>query len=291
MLINDFTLGSDVEFFVAHRSNGSIASAEGFIPGTKKEPFRFDKNQGFGTQLDNVLAEGNIPPTRDARIFSASITKLRTHLDNVLREHELKIVERADAIIPEKYLQTENAQSFGCDPSYNAWTLKEERINMDIAKTGLRSAGFHIHIGYENPSEEINIAIIRVLDATLGLQCAMVEPRSQRREVGYGLAGSFRHQPHGVEYRTPSSWMAQGRFPHWVAAYTSQVISVNLGTHSGGMKRVISRMKVLTEMGDKIQEAINTQSAAKAESALNLAIKNGIYSHHSFSSWKKSGYI
>lgn len=206
-LVRNFQFGSDVEFFVSD-NKGNIASAEGFIPGTKKEPKLFvTGNKYFATQLDNVLAEGNIPPTADVEEFVAHMMQLRKHIDDTLVPHGLVTVAQAAAQVPSEFLQTENAKTFGCDESYNCWTQLVEEVTPGN-DPNLRTAGFHIHIGYDDPSPEVNIAIARALDLSVGVSSVLYEPPNDRRRLGYGRAGNFRHQPHGVEYRMLSSWWA-----------------------------------------------------------------------------------
>jgi hypothetical protein len=115
-MINNITLGSDVEFFVGDiKAPKKISTAEGLIPGTKKSPAPFGV-KGFATQLDNVLAEGNIPPSNNAYDFAANMITLRRHLDASLKSHGKCTVAIPAAKIPEEFLQTENAKTFGCDP-------------------------------------------------------------------------------------------------------------------------------------------------------------------------------
>lgn len=269
MDVTTMTLGSDVEYFVARTVDNAIVSAEGHIPGSKKDPAPFGTQKGFATQLDNVLAEGNIPPGTNSTVVADSIAALRAHLDDLLRPKGLKTVARAAAEIPEEFLKTENALTFGCDASYNCWTLKEE----PVTPTGnLRTAGFHIHIGYEDPDEDTNIAIARLLDVTLGLAAASEEPTSERHKLGYGLAGNFRHQPHGVEYRTLSShWLSRPNYVRW--AFDTAYYTVHTTFYSPEL--LVHRMKGLRPFADIIQEMINTDNVAGARALrhkLDLAL-------------------
>ncbi len=268
--LKNILIGSDVEFFAAD-SNGKIASAEGFIPGTKKEPFRFNPNiPGFATQLDNILAEGNIPPARDTTTFCNNMASLRAHIDQVLGKHKLKSIAQADANVDKKYLQTENAKEFGCDISYNCWTLEPEPVTP--TQPTLRTAGFHIHIGYDNPSKELNIALARALDISLGLSTVGYEPASKRRELGYGRAGNFRHQPHGVEYRVLSSWWARDdRHIRWVASHALET------TKRFNMGSTIPMIKGISQLGADVQKAINENDAELAATVGKAAVKTAAY--------------
>jgi len=62
--VSNYMIGSDVEFFLKEKESNEIISAEGIVKGTKTEPYKFDENNPYyATSLDNVMAEGNIPPT------------------------------------------------------------------------------------------------------------------------------------------------------------------------------------------------------------------------------------
>jgi hypothetical protein len=101
---------------------------------------------------------------------------------------------------------------FGCDPSLSAWTGEE--IPVRAAQGFVRSAGFHVHVGYTNPNKKKNILLAKFMELYLGVPAVLVEPPSDRHNLGYGIAGNFRHQKHGVEYRSLSSYFASE--PHLV---------------------------------------------------------------------------
>lgn len=92
-----------------------------------------------------------------------------------------------------------------CDPDYNAWT-EEQNPKPEGAATNLRSAGFHIHIGYDGNNTDTSLKIIKHLDMYLGVPSVLADPDVERRKL-YGKAGAFRLQPWGVEYRVLSSYM------------------------------------------------------------------------------------
>ena len=211
MLVENPTIGSDVEFFVSDGTG--IVSAEGYIPGTKEEPCRFDPHERwFATQLDNILAEGNIPPTAEKEMFAAHLHRLRHHIDTLLPNGWVTVALGA-AEIDGKFLDTVNARRFGCDPSMNAWTGKNDPLPEGAGKSNIRSAGFHIHIGYGEPSIETNELLVRAMDLFVGVPSVLIEGPSAklRREFGYGKAGNYRNTAWGVEYRTLPSSLADTR--------------------------------------------------------------------------------
>lgn len=227
MLVENPTIGSDVEYFVKNKITGDIITAEGLIKGTKYDPYRFVKdNPFFAMQLDNVLAEGNIPPAKDEKEFIEYLSFLRESINQELGSDKETVAE-ASFTLKKEYLESEIAKQFGCDPSYDAWN--DQILHPSVSKNFplLRSAGFHIHIGYDNLSADTNIALVRAMDLYLGVPATLIEPENQRKAVGYGVAGNYRNQPHGVEYRTLSSYFASSdELISWVFKSTHKAIEL-----------------------------------------------------------------
>lgn len=92
-----------------------------------------------------------------------------------------------------------------CDPDFNAYT-EDVNPKPEGASTNLRSAGFHVHVGYPNTSVEESLSIVKWMDVFLGVPSVIIDPDTERRKL-YGKAGCFRLQPWGVEYRVLSSYM------------------------------------------------------------------------------------
>lgn len=253
LLVNEPTFGSDVEFFLENKETHEIVSAEGIVKGTKYEPFHFDENKYYATSLDNVLAEGNIPPCNTAHEFYLAVEKLRTYIDSTLPA-ELKTVALPAARLDQKWLQTENAKLYGCDPSLNCW--ENDEVRPEPNGDNVRSAGFHIHIGYDNPTMETNILLGQACDLFLGIPAVLIEPANERKQVGYGHAGNMRHQPHGFEYRVLSShFSSQQSLVEWCFNQAKKVVDfVNEG-----------KSELLVGRGKEIQEIINTENKEKAK--------------------------
>lgn len=84
----------------------------------------------------------------------------------------------------------------------------------------------HIHVGYDNPTIEVNNDIILMMDAVLGLQSLFLCKDTRRREL-YGKAGCLRTKSFGVEYRTLSNfWIHDESLIEW--AYESTLEAIDL---------------------------------------------------------------
>lgn len=226
-MIENFKVGADIEVFLMHKDTKEIVSAEGMIQGSKDFPFVFEE-PFYATSLDNVMAEFCIPPATSPSEFYMSIQKALKYINKTIPKH-LKAAAIPAAFLDSKYLQTENAMLFGCIPDFNAWTLQE---NPAASKGGtLRTCGGHVHIGYEEPQEHVNIALVKAMDLFVGVPSILFEP-SNPRKMMYGKAGSFRHKQYGVEYRTISNYYLESKsLTNWVFDNTVEAINfVNKGS-------------------------------------------------------------
>lgn len=206
--IENCLFGSDLELFVKSKQSDQIISAEGFILGTKNHPFRFDKtNKYYSTSLDNILAEGNIPPVDSKVEWMRSIDKVKQYIDAHLSQYEMCTVAYPAFKIKNEYLQTDNAKEFGCAASFSAYTM--DILPKPCAETNTRSSGFHIHASFDDVTTESVEMFIKTMDLFVGVPSSVYEPKNNRRDL-YGKAGEFRFgdKYKGAEYRVPSGWWA-----------------------------------------------------------------------------------
>ena len=208
MEIINFTIGADPELFIINTKTDSVVSSIGIIPGEKGNAWRSDDMpDGFGLEIDNILAEFNIPPckTRDEFISSINYMKdyIRTFVKNVNPDYDIRCI--ASQFVPWDQLQSDEAKLFGCSVSYNAYT-ESPNEKPNGATTNLRSAGCHLHCGYDNPNIETSLNIVKMFDLCLGVPSVIFDNDTNRRSL-YGKAGDFRLCEYGVEYRSLSSFM------------------------------------------------------------------------------------
>lgn len=215
-------IGSDIEVFLMHKQTKEVISAEGYIKGSKHMPFNFDPtNKFYCTSLDNVLAEFTLPPTTDKDAWLSNIQKSIDYINSILPK-DICTATLPAARLNKKYLNTDNARLFGCDHDFCVWTRS---INpKPKADPDLRSAGFHVHVGYEEPTVETNEELVKAFDLHLAVPGVLTEPDNERRKL-YGKAGCFRMPDHGVEYRTLSGYFAASReLSAWVFDATKNAI-------------------------------------------------------------------
>ena len=208
MKITNIKVGSDPELFIINSNNNKVVSSIGIIPGEKGNAYRApDMPKGYGLQIDNILAEFNIPATNRKEKFIASIEYMKDYIRNFVKNvnPDLDIQCIASREVDEDQLQSPEAKLFGCDVSYNAYT-EDENPKPDGERGNLRSSGFHLHLSYKNPNARTSVDLIKYLDMYLGIPSVVMDPDTKRRTL-YGKAGDFRLKAYGVEWRSLSSYM------------------------------------------------------------------------------------
>lgn len=203
MRLNNIMLGSDPELFIVNKKTGKVVSSIGLIPGKKGEAYKSsDMPDGYGLQIDNILAEFNIPPTSNRSNWLDSMNYMKKYIRDYVQKKnpDLDIMNASSAYVDEDQLQSEEAKEFGCMPDYNAYT-EDENPKPEGEKTNLRSCGIHIHMSYDNPNIQTSLELIKYFDLYLGVPSVVLDPDKERRKL-YGKAGSFRLCPYGFEYRS-----------------------------------------------------------------------------------------
>lgn len=211
------TIGTDPEFFLK-KGDEYVSSQSAKIQGTKHEPVAL-KNGGT-IQRDNVAVEFATPPAEGREDF---VDKVRSCLkdvhDMLPKDHE--IVVEPSATFDEAHLTDPEAQEFGCDPDFNAYTVSMNEKPW-CGDSGFRSCGAHIHVGcLDGDGVAIKglefllefagkISAIKAMDLFHGTISTVLDSSQasvKRREL-YGKAGCHRPTDYGVEYRVLSNyWM------------------------------------------------------------------------------------
>ena len=206
MKVQDITIGADPELFIINKKTGKVVSSIGLIPGEKGNPWvGEDLPTGVGLESDHILAEFNIPPVTDELSFVNNIEYMKKYIARFVSEKnpDLGILCAASQTVPTDQLQSDEAKAFGCSIDYNAYS-GGPNPKPKGETTNLRSAGFHIHIGYRNYNADTSIQLVRYLDQYLGIPSIIRDQDKKRRSL-YGKAGCFRLTSYGVEWRVLSS--------------------------------------------------------------------------------------
>jgi len=239
------TIGSDPEVFLRDPT-GEIISAIGHVGGTKSHPIAV---MCGALQEDNVLAEFNTDPASTCQEFVSNLKTVMGQLRERVSPFELALISSHEFTKQQLMRSGRAAMMFGCDPDYNTYT--GEKNSAPSARTTLRTAGGHVHVGYDTPSNQKNMRIGTVLDLLLGIPSVILDEDARRRTM-YGKAGAIRHKPYGVEYRSLSNfWLNHTDLIEWV--YHRAVQSVDFSDQR------------LAGDADRIQDCINHNLPREAE--------------------------
>lgn len=217
----EFKLGSDPELMLCDGQTGALKSAIPIIVDGK----------GGGISIggdnkvihDNVLLEFNTKPAKTEAEFIKTINKSLVGINKLVSKSNLRMLAQASDNFPEEELDCDEAKVFGCEPDYNAWTLRRNEIAGDAANSPFRSAGGHLHIGMSDEGGPLNgilqdplgkVSVVKALDVFCGVTSVFIDkdPTSAKRRQLYGGAGAHRPKDYGVEYRALGNW--------WVASPT-----------------------------------------------------------------------
>lgn len=245
----NLTFGSDPEFFIKDKK-GKLISSIGIIHGTKSEPYKLNAlGDGYAIQTDNVLGEFNIPAATNIHDAINSIEIMKSYISGFLESRDLSPEYMASGVFTPDQLRSKEAKAFGCCPDYNCWTEKTNNAPCG-GRTSLRSAGFHLHLGYDNHNDEASINALKAFDLFLGVPSILIDPDDRRREL-YGKAGCFRMTNFGFEYRTMSGYFIKSKdLIDWCF---NQILDAIEYLNKNGIDEIQSD-------GNLIQDAINNNN-------------------------------
>jgi hypothetical protein len=239
-------LGCDPEVFLFNPESQEFVSSVGLIGGSKDFP-RPINDEGDAVQEDNVTVEFNTPPCPTVEMFIEHINKNKEWIRSRAAELGLEVRIVPSAKFSEAQLSTPEAQTFGCEPDFNAWMWGMENPHPETEDKSLRSCGGHIHIALKDTDN--HIAVVQAMDLFVGCQMLEFDDDMDRRKL-YGKPGAFRKKSYGVEYRTASNrWIESDELIRWVWDQTEK--AVEFARSGKGFTQ---------EQGEKIQRCINESS-------------------------------
>jgi len=264
--MSNFTIGCDPEFFLKERKSGKLISAIPFVKGTKERPMPLPK--GGNIQRDNVAVEVATDP-------ASSLDQFINNIKNTLSEAvktlpgNTEIVALPSACFEEEQLKDPEAQRFGCDPDYDAWTMYENEKPC-AADATFRSCGAHIHVGTTGKDEngflleiEGKIAMVKIMDCLHGIISTVLDSSKEavdRRQL-YGKPGAHRIKwDYGVEYRVLSNY--------WLKSPVTVMLMYSLTQDALDIVREGKAENLIEAMGE--HEVRNTIMTGDSDSAMKM---------------------
>lgn len=241
--------GSDPEFLLRFKESKELVSSIGIIPGTKEKPETVQElGDGYTIQIDNVLGEISVAPSETVEGLWDNIQKALGYVSNNILPNDIEIYHASSGTYTDEQLDNDIARLFGCSPSYNAWSGMDN-TPPEAGDIKFRGCGAHIHLSYENPTEQTNCLIGQVFDLFCTLPSVLIDPDTNRRNF-YGQAGEIRHCTYGVELRTLGGFILSDKsiYDYMMNNLLEAIEFLNSG----------KTMSADIQMG--IQFAINTQS-------------------------------
>lgn len=217
--LSNILVGSDPEFFL--KKDGVIFPSTDIIDGTKENPIHYGDVAIF---KDNVLVEGNILPAKNKSEFIENMISLK---QSISRISGFDVVSMDSHMFSAKDLASQEAKEFGCSPYNHAWKNKVLTA-ANLANVNHRSAGFHIHIGYEKTNKsimktELDSVIAKAFDYFC-IYPSRLFSNDEFRNANYGAYGSYRNKPYGVEVRSLGGFFSQDKYLEWVYERTIATI-------------------------------------------------------------------
>lgn len=257
MIVEFKNIGSDPEFAITD-GEGKYLPSFLFFEGTKDHPE--DMGGGFSILKDNLLVEGNIPPSDNKEEFIDSMGFLKEIINAGLSPHGAKLVCVDLAAYDEEFIDTPEGQEFGCQPSLNAYMHGE--CPAEQLRGLKRPAGMHVHIGLKYgrsvfKKHEVNECVVKAMDFFLGIPSDRIHSSPERRE-NYGKLGAYRKTSYGIEFRALGGFFAQQKYLGWIYDQTVKAIEFcNSAENMEKLMKVDSPSEYWYEfLGIKIEEQI-----------------------------------
>ncbi|WWZ74777.1 COOH.NH2 ligase [Proteus phage J3S] len=259
------TIGSDPELLGFDIKTGLIGSFAGRLGASKEEKKHLSEDVRI--QEDNVLIEYDINPHETWAGFNDNMARGISACYTEANKIGMSIAEGVSSHIFSKAELTsfhKSAFIFGCEPDYNALT-GTRNPKPKAADPGLRTAGGHIHIGFEGELDvtQMNQSILGVMcDFFLGVPSLLLDNDDRRREL-YGKAGACRYKTYGIEYRTLSNfWIAKEENRKWAWDQSHKAFGA---LKEGSFKELVAKVDP-----KEIQRVINENDKRSAEALIKL---------------------
>jgi len=217
----DILIGADPELFV--KKDGKFHSAHGIVPGNKLHPFPVKDG---AVQVDGMALEFNINPAKEEKEFVHNVESVLSSLRDMVPD-KYSFNYTASATFDRLHIKEQPAEALalGCEADFDAYA--ESQKPTPILMSYMRTAGGHIHIGWtedEDPMESSHFLsccqMTKQLDYFLGIPSVILDKDVIRKGL-YGIAGSFRPKPYGLEYRVLSNfWIENKKYMEFVFSQT-----------------------------------------------------------------------
>lgn len=199
--MSKITIGHDGEFFLL-TEEGNVVCSQDIIPGTKFAPVQL---QSCMVHRDNAMGEFGTAPASTEDAFVDKVNAGIAEIAGILKDRGYTMLFTPHHIFAAEDLTHPEVLTFGCEPDWDCYIGTPAPAADALAAGCLRSAGGHLHAGFDYKSIiEQQMAAISA-EAFVGLYTVLADSDTKRRTL-YGQSGRFRPKPYGIEYRPPSNF-------------------------------------------------------------------------------------
>lgn len=186
-------LGTDPEYFVVD-ANDRIMPSKLYLMG----PTEIAK--GVAVHSDNIMWELTMEPSTSPEDMWEKLSSAWANIELLTGG---RVINTSAIEAPKDFLD-EWGMEFGCSPYLNIYG--GEACTDSVKASNMRFAGGHIHISTSNDPVEM----VEALDKEM---FTIISRDNSMRRLYYGVPGSYRVKPYGLEYRPPSN--------HWTFSLSS----------------------------------------------------------------------
>jgi hypothetical protein len=236
------SIGADPEFFVFKQTSDGLelVSADKVFPSKEGKA----NISGGSVFFDGVQAEINPHHNTCRERFGSNIryvlqSSYRIASDE-MKGHNLVFIPKPVVDVDFNKLEgcDDECFRFGCAPSQSIYPMR--KINYPDGKIfDKRFAGGHFHLGFSslnvmrrmNNPEKLE-EFIKLADIIAGITGVAIAhtPEERIRRQYYGQAGTYRIQPHGIEYRTLSNfWLTSPQLMSLMSALVREALAYSYG--------------------------------------------------------------
>ena len=237
------TFGADPEFYLG---KGDLITCPDTICPTPKTTMSVGKFGGFNR--DGMALELNPSPSESIREVAQNLTELLSVAGSMAMQFGWEISKSLAANVNRALNSTlpQDVFQIGCDPDYNAYTGRVNKVTVDPKLYLDRFAGGHIHIGVGEIEFDEVCELVKLFDYHAGLLSVMYsDPKvALERRKTYGRAGDFRFDAAKgiIEYRTPDAgwlWVENG-FTALCEKMSDALVEFRAGIRMGDSKNIIT---------------------------------------------------
>lgn len=258
-LQEQYTYGNDIEFHLFDKERNKMVSAIPVLGCDKNNPINL--GDGINFYADNILGETSFPPYNSKEEMVDRFHTVFSRIQKCIGPR-YRLVNKAAHIYDDEALSHPKAKEIGCSVNFDAYTVAP---NTPIPfQDGMRTTGFHIHIGNKRLLDfQTRLDVIKLMDILVGCPSVVFDrdnTAEMRRKI-YGYPSEHRPTPFGLEYRPLSTGILNSK---QATELTFDLVNFSLSKlEDGSLQSILGAVS-----SEKVKTAIKKCDAGLALSVL-----------------------